>query len=157
MGWNEPFEDRRRALPDAADYVDDEDEGVAASMAGDETLGSVDLDDADADAETGDLVKSGGAKGKAKGKRPIKRQSSEDGDGSYEGSKKKKAKTSAQPPRAVAAKKGFSLKPDDSSLEASDDGKENDDGTTETTKQDQGRKEGGTPADVVRVFSKTRP
>lgn len=141
MGWNEPFEDRRRALPDAADYVDDEDEGVASSMAGDETLGSVDWDDAEADA---------GAKGKAKGMRPIKRQLNEDGDGSYEGGKKKKAKTSAQPPRAVVAKKGSSLKPDDSALEANDGGKEHDDGTAETTKDDQG--------DVVRVFiSKTRP
>lgn len=147
MGWNEPFEDRRRNLPDAADYVDDEEDSMAAAMVGDDTLGSIDSEDVEEDTNVGDQAKSG-AKGKAKGKMPIKRQSSEDG-GSCEGGKKKKAKTSVQP-RAAISKKSSSLKLDDHASETSEDEEEHHDGTAEITKDCKEKEDAETSADEVR-------
>lgn len=148
MGWNEPFEDRRRNLPDAADYVDDEEDSMAAAMTGDDTLGSVDFEDVKVDTDADDQPKSA-VKGKAKGKMPIKRQSSEDGD-SCEGGEKKKAKTSIQPPRAAVSKKSSSLKVDDHTSETSEDEKEHDDGIAEIMKDCKEKKDVETSADEVR-------
>lgn len=102
VGWNEPFEDLRRNLPDAADFLDEEDHSFATAMTADDNIDDDDfqdgLEDARTDFDTRNFVKSGGAK--AKGKMPIKRRIS----AASFGDSNKKAKTSARPPRAAAAK-----------------------------------------------------
>lgn len=146
VGWNEPFEDRRRNLPDAADYIDDEDDSMFATMTGDDTLDSNDFEDAEIELDTGDLVK------KNKGKLPIKRHSSDDSD-ARSGSKQKKLKTVARALRAAVAKKGSYVEIDGQASEADDEGEYHDDDNAETTEATEEKKGGETSADEVRQCS----
>lgn len=141
------MEDRRRNLADAADFIDDEDESMTASMTPDNTMDWNDFEDAEEDDDTGDDVGKPGAKGKGKDKMPVKRQSSVKSD-CRGGSKK--IKRSARKARAAAAlKKGSEFQLEGSASEADEDEDENNDDIVETV-EDAKVKKDETFADEVR-------
>lgn len=132
VGWNEPFEDRRKNLPDAADFVDEEDVSMSTAATGDDSVNSYGFEDAEVDMDNGDLVKPGG---KGKGNMPVKRQASHDSDAR---GNEKKTKISARHPLPTSRKKANALGFDGNNSEADEDADEDDiDETMQSSEEDE--------------------
>lgn len=99
MGWNDPFEDAKKNLPDAADYDEDDDDRMNATTSGQDLRSTTDVEDAELDSDTS-ISDMASDLGKGKNKMPTKRQTSE--GHSVRGGIQKKLKISVRPPHVEA-------------------------------------------------------